>query len=225
MIFFLRIKRLFSIISPLIVSFPVSSQNKISAEVIAEIISIEIEAGVSVDATYYSADGEEFSFFVSWNLNLDKKISNRATFNGVFDLGDHYVLTKSNGLIGVTRQEFYDFKYLVKGNGSWNYAKKLFEYNVKPTEADNGIASLVSFSKPPTCVKISGIFAGRACKVFFSSSLALEGIELKIRFAEDMKSFKGEGIFIQYGGAGLTESRTQIKFKFDDKLRASEKED
>tara|TARA_B100000902_G_scaffold95372_1_gene98178 strand:- start:504 stop:773 length:270 start_codon:yes stop_codon:yes gene_type:complete len=74
----------------------------------------------------------------------------------IFDFGDHYVLAKSNRMIGVTRQDFYNFQYLLEGIGNWNNEEKILSYVVEPIGADIGNASGVAFSRLPACQKISG---------------------------------------------------------------------
>ena len=91
---------------------------------------------------------------------------------------------------------------------------RFFNYVVDPVASDKGNASTVSFSKSPDCTKISGLLAGRACRAFLDSSLELEGIRLEVEFAEDFKNFKGEGVFLQHGGSGVSESRTTINIQF-----------
>ncbi len=132
----------------------------------------------------------------------------------IFDLGNHYVVSKSNRIIGTTRQEFYDFQYLVDSVGSWDKVQRTLSYQVEPSGLDNGIASKTSFSKQPSCKKVSGLFSDRACQTFLASSLALEGSELKIKFDDSFSHFEGEGTLVQHGGIGLNESFTTIDISF-----------
>ena len=138
----------------------------------------------------------------------------------IFDFGGHYVLAKSNRMIGVTWQDFYNFQYLLEGNGNWNNEEKILSYVVEPIGADIGNASGVAFSRLPACQKISGLLANRACKAFLASSLELEGVRLKIKFEEDLSNFEGHGILTQHGGIGVTESLTKVTIAFSCKTSA-----
>ena len=200
--------------------FSVSSnsvERKILAESSVEITQIKIEAGVQVEASYFAQDGEDFSFSADWSFLLDNDYPDKAKIEVIFDLGNHYVVSKSNRIIGITRQEFYDFQYLVDGVGSWDMDQRILFFQIEPTGLDNGIASRTSFSKKPSCKKVSGLFADRACQIFLTSSLALEGIKLKIKFSDTFSHFEGEGTLIQHGGIGLNESFTTIDIYFTGK--------
>ncbi len=196
---------------------PIFAEYKIVGEGPVRIDKIEIEAGVKVDAAYFNQDGEDFYFTAYWKISPDKSSLDKAKMKVIFDLGDHYVLAKSNRMIGVTRQDFYNFQYLIEGIGNWNDEEKSFSYVVDPIGADIGNASEVAFSRRPACKKISGLLASRACKTFLASSLELEGVRLRIKFKEDLSDFEGHGILTQHGGIGFTESLTKITISFSGK--------
>lgn len=196
---------------------PSFAEYQIVGEGLGRITKIEIEAGVKVDASYFNQDGKDFYFTAYWEISLDKASQDKAKINATFDLGDHYVLAKSNRMIGVTRQEFYEFQYLIEGIGNWNDQEKVFSYVVEPIGADKGNASEVVFSRRPACKKISGLLASRACKAFLASSLELEGVRLRIKFKEDLSNFEGHGILTQHGGDGITESLTKMTISFSGK--------
>ena len=65
--------------------------------------------------------------------------------------------------------------------------------------------------------KYQGYLLLVACKAFLASSLELEGVRLNIKFKEDLSDFEGEGILIQHGGIGFTESLTKMTIAFSGK--------
>ena len=140
----------------------VFAEYQIFGEGPVRITKIEIEAGVKVDATYFNQEGKDFYFTAYWKVSLDKSSLDKSKMKVIFDLGDHYVLAKSNRMIGVTRQDFYNFQYIIEGLGNWNYQEKVLSYVVDPIGADIGNASEVAFARRPSCKKISGLLATRS---------------------------------------------------------------
>ena len=124
---------------------PSFAEYQIVGEGPVRITKIEIEAGVKVDASYFNQDGKDFYFTAYWEISLDKASQDKAKINATFDLGDHYVLAKSNRMIGVTWQDFYKFQYLIEGVGIWKYQEKVFSYLVELIGANQGNVPEVAF--------------------------------------------------------------------------------
>lgn len=148
----------------------------------------------------YPFDGD-WSF--TWN-------GSRVDFTGVINLGDCQTITDAGAMGGVTIQTFYDFAHNLRGTGQWNSGTRTLTYEMLPEGRDDSRASRATWTQEATCEKVSGMFAGKACSAFMESSPGLEGLTLNFRFSEDLSSFEGDAILIQFGGKGVTESETTI---------------
>lgn len=72
---------------------------------------------------------------------------------------------------------------------------------------DDGSASTYSESKPATCEEEVDC---RACKAFFKTSPALEGLTLDLQFADDRSSDSGQITMIRFSGSGAEQSKSKI---------------
>ena len=108
-------------------------------------------------------------------------------------------------------QFFYDFVQQVKGTAEWDADSRTLTHTNRPDNddddrRDDGRASTSTFSKPASCEKEDS----RACAAFFKTSPELEGLILELTFSEDLSSFEGTVIAIQFGGSGMEEASSDI---------------
>jgi hypothetical protein len=179
---------------------------------------VNADAKVNAEINYFPHGANEegkddagpFPVSGPWTFTWDSEKPDAVDFTGVFTLGDYFTVTDAGALGGVTRQTFYDFAHHVKGTAVWDAATRTLTYNLQPNERDDSQASTVTQSKEPDCDKIKGFTAGKACSAFEETSPPLEGLVLTFTFSEDLSSFDGTFMQIQYGGSGMTESQTDI---------------
>ena len=164
-----------------------------------------------------ASDPVPMPFDGEWTFRWDAAKPDSVEFEGVVHLGDYSTDShaKAFGMNFNTVQSFYDFAQHVRGTAQWNGETRTLTYTMDPEERDDGRASTVSESKPPTCVEETS----RACKAFFKTSPALEGLRLNLKFNEDLNRFDGSVVLIQYGGKGMEKATVEVLLTLRGDLR------
>lgn len=142
-----------------------------------------------------------------WTFSWDTTEPASVRFEGVVHLGDYSADShaKAFGMNFRSVQTFYDFSQHLQGTAHWDGESRRLTYRMDPQERDDGRASTVSESRPPTCVKETS----RSCKVFFKSSSALEGLRLDLTFSKELNRFEGDAVLTQYSGKGMEKATSE----------------
>ncbi len=157
-----------------------------------------------------SAGHGPFPFSGEWSFTWDDARPGEVDFAGSAVFGNYFTITDAGSMGGVTRQIFHDFAHHMEGTATWDAATRTLRYRVKPAERDAGGASTITQASEPACEKVSGMFAKTGCSAFLGTNTALEGLKLNFVFSDDLMSFEGSMVMTQYGGSGLTRSRTDM---------------
>ena len=183
----------------------------------ADLVKVEVDSTGNTTVAYRRTDEKAWSkakpftmtgvFTFSW----DSAKPTAVDFTGTTDFGTFSSDTHAKvAFMNIkSTQTFYDYVQNVTGTAKWDAATRTLTHVDKPKgddRRDDGRASTVEQSKPAICVEADS----RACKAFFKTSPELEGLKMKLTFNEDLSSYEGRIVMIQFGGKGMEAAETEI---------------
>ena len=190
------------------------------------VIGIDVEASTRAEVQHWKPDADTdgdhppFVFDGEWTFTWDTEDSGSVDFFGVINFGDHFTLTDAGRLGGISKQVFFGLAHNVKGTANWDSAARTLTFKMLPEGRDDARASTVTQTREAECEKVKGMFAGKACSAFKKTSPGLEGLDLSFSFSEDLSSFEGVAILIQFGGKGMAKSEARTTTEISGNLAA-----
>jgi hypothetical protein len=183
---------------------------------------VQVEALVKTEVrfwpmgAYYKRDPyQPYQFRGEWKFSWDGAGSEYVDFAGVLNFGDHYTVTDAGWLGGRSVQTFSGFAHYIHGRADWDSATRTLSYKLLPRDRDDGRASRVTQTAPPTCQP-----KGRACSVFMDTNQSLESLTLSMTFNETLDRFEGTVIATQFGGSGMTKMQSDTVISVKGELNA-----
>lgn len=167
---------------------------------------VQVEAIVKTEVRFWPIDADyerdayyPYSFPCEWRFSWDGAGAESVDFVGVLNYGDHMTVTDAGWLGGRSVQTFSGLTHYVHGRAEWDETTRILSFKLLPRERDDGRASRVTQTAPPTCLP-----EGRACSAFMRTSPPLESLIITMSFTEDLGRFEGKVIATQYSGSGVT---------------------